>query len=1562
MKILLKSGKTLKYLIRLAAILIAIVAFTRQSQPLLAVGTTLARGDIAFTGYITNGAPDSFSFITLVPLGAGTEIYFTDTGWTGTNFFEVTDINPDGERIILLTVNNPIMPGTIIRSNDASLDFSWTMTGTIGMGGGSYSELALGAQGDQITAVQSTNSANPLLSGFTGLAQIDYTGAFEPAVSNGTGDIVPGLSQAAGTAALFNNQGSYAAFNLNTLANGTPAQWRTAIANPTNWTFNATGTSLPTGAATVFTPVSNAILLAAGGSHTCILTISGGVKCWGYNEDGQLGDGTTVDKSIPVDVIGLNSGISAIAAGGQQYGGDYTCALTTGGGVKCWGDNNDGELGDGTTVNKSTPIDVIGLSSGVTAIAAGAYDTCALTTGGGVKCWGDNTYGQLGDGTTVDKSTPVNVIGLSSGVVTIAVGTGYACALTTTGGVKCWGNNFYGKLGDGTIVNKSTPVDVIGLSSGVVTIATAAHHTCALLTSGSAKCWGHNEHGKLGDGTTTDRNAPVDMSVLSSGVAAIAAGDGFTCALTTGGGVKCWGNNYYGQLGDGTTANNTPVDVIGLSSGITAIAAGDEYTCALTTGGGVKCWGNNYYGQLGDGTSARKLTPVHVIGLNTGVTTVDAIGEYTCALTTSGGVKCWGYNLWGQLGDGTTNTRRTPVDVSGLSSGIAAISGEWAHTCALTTGGGVKCWGNNFYGKLGDGTTVDKSIPVDVTGLSSGVAAIAAGGSQTCVLMTSGGVKCWGANGYGQLGDGTTVAKNTPVGVSGLDSGIAVVTSGSAHSCVLTTGGGVKCWGYNEDGELGDGTTVAKSTPIDVTGLSSGVAAIATGGSHTCALMISGGVKCWGYNGSGQLGDGTTVDKSTPVDVIGLSSGVAAIATGDGQTCALMTSGGVKCWGRNSSGELGDGTTVAKSTSIDVTGLSSSVAAIATGSYHTCALMISGGVKCWGANSYGQLGDGDYWRTMPVDVVEAVYPDLIVTDITVQEVGTATCGSVAYSLPRVAKVTVQNSGRAAAGAFVVSLNNSNTQTVPAGLAVGATTVVEFSSGFQDGDNTATVDASAQVQESDENNNSLLKNIWVPVATPIPTCTPTPTDTPIPIPTDTPTVTPTPTDVGTDKPTPTDTATPTPPDPTAKKKWTMLLYLAGDTGRIDGGSVFGELKKAIRRLEGNPNPDVNVVALLDGPEDLDSFRVTFTPQIRYTHQGEVPMDDPLNLVNFVKQAQQDFPAEHYYLVIADHANGVQGIAWDTTTAANKTALLTPAKLEQALKQISNDGADPIDVVHFDGCSFGLLENVAMMHNYVDYLVLSQNIGWSVFGYDQYRATLTATTTPREFALAVAQSYGQTVASKELPYTISAIDTSQSGAAITALNGLADALRSYIGNDAAKRTAIENVRSQSQKFDSTRPLLEITNDDWYVDLVDFATKLQAQALDPQISTTAGALIEALQTGATPLVLYEAHLTASIDQTSTENCVGDHIWQLDNAHGLSIYYPPRGGGGEFTRYTNGDTFTYFTNQSHWDEFLQGGIPPLLPGDPPPDDVMIPLAPCSSTEQTPTTKIKLFLPIVRR
>ena len=308
----------------------------------------------------------------------------------------------------------------------------------------------------------------------------------------------------------------------------------------------------------------------------------------------------------------------------------------------------------------------------INAIAAGPYHTCALTSLGAVKCWGANSFGQLGDGTTTDSLTPVGVPGLASGVTAVAAGERHTCALTG-GGVKCWGYNEAGELGNGTTIQSLTPVEVTGLTSGATAIAAGwGGHTCALMSGGGVKCWGNNGGGQLGNGSTSRSSVPVDVVGLTSGVIAVAAGDGHTCALTSGGGVKCWGANPSGLLWNGTTPDSlTPADLAGLTSGVIAIAAGEYHTCALMSGGGVKCWGANSWGQLGDDSTTDSLTPVDVSGLMSGVTEITANGlsSYTCALMSSGGVKCWGHNKAGQLGNGTTTDSSVPVDVDFAGQG-----------------------------------------------------------------------------------------------------------------------------------------------------------------------------------------------------------------------------------------------------------------------------------------------------------------------------------------------------------------------------------------------------------------------------------------------------------------------------------------------------------------------------------------------------------------------------------------------------------------------------------------------------------------------------------------------------------------------------------------------------------------------------------------------------------------------------------------------------------------------------------------------------------------------------
>ena len=304
----------------------------------------------------------------------------------------------------------------------------------------------------------------------------------------------------------------------------------------------------------------------------------------------------------------------------------------------------------------------------------------------------------------------------------------------------------------------------------------------------------------------------------------------------------------------------------------------------------------------------------------------------------------------GNVESAFSNEASAPVP----SPSVIQVAAGGFHTCALLNNGRVKCWGNNGLGQLGNGTTTDSSTPVVVTG-GSGVTAIAAGGIHTCALLFGGTVQCWGKNQYGELGNGTTIDSSTPVAVTGL-SGVTAITAGYYHTCALISEGTVECWGWNNVAQLGIPTTTANSsTPVTVTGLS-GATAITAGVYHNCALLSGGTEQCWGNNPYGGLGNGTTINSSTPVAVTGLS-GAAAIAAGYNDSCALLSSGTVQCWGLNFIGELGNGTTTDSSTPVAVSGLSG-VTAIAAGFQHTCALFSDGTVECWGVNFSGQLGNG----------------------------------------------------------------------------------------------------------------------------------------------------------------------------------------------------------------------------------------------------------------------------------------------------------------------------------------------------------------------------------------------------------------------------------------------------------------------------------------------------------------------------------------------------------------------------------------------------------------------------
>ena len=418
--------------------------------------------------------------------------------------------------------------------------------------------------------------------------------------------------------------------------------------------------------------------------------------------------------------------------------------------------------------------------------------------------------------------------------------------------------------------------------------------------------------------------APMALSYLSQTFNGATASQVLSPTLANG---TASSFSFSGTLPTGVSFSTTTGAFTGPASwvgGLRSIDGGSTYACGVTLSGSALCWGSNLLSSLGDGTATARSTPITPTGLSSGVADIRAGSlNHTCAITTAGALLCWGRNDQGQVGNSSTTTRTTPVTV--IASGVAAVDVNQQHTCAVLTSGGVRCWGLNSSGQLGDGTLTNRSTPTTVPGISDAVA-VAVGTDFSCILNSDGAVRCWGANVYGQLGDGTSTQRTSPVTVSGLSSGVASITAVMTHACAVTTSGAAKCWGRNSSSQLGDGTTTNRFTPVDVTGLSSGVSRIVTGAAanssgNTCAQMDTGSLKCWGYNNRGQLGTGDTTNSTVPVAVTQFGS-ATAVAMGGNHTCAVSAGGSTRCWGSNDYGQLGNGTVSTLNTSsVPVTGL-----------------------------------------------------------------------------------------------------------------------------------------------------------------------------------------------------------------------------------------------------------------------------------------------------------------------------------------------------------------------------------------------------------------------------------------------------------------------------------------------------------------------------------------------------------------------------------------------------------------------------------------------------------------
>lgn len=674
---------------------------------------------------------------------------------------------------------------------------------------------------------------------------------------------------------------------------------------------------VPTPARVNLTDVAD---VAAGAYHTCALTHGGEVYCWGRNAEQQLGVTAPQFAFAPVRVLNAPAGVTSLALGAS-----HSCALTNSGQVFCWGSNRDGAVGVTSTANGPVlPTLVPGVSA--RALAAGDAFTCA---GGGsrVWCWGRNLYGELGVGPerVGQSSTPLMIASaLADGDSLDELNAGgFAACVRGTRGVRCWGRTDLGAIpGAPSAAAQVTPVSVPHYVTSPPALGYI--HQCSVDASDALRCWGANDLGASGDGTVTRSTAPPTAALPFAvqrvgGRAVVGLGSGHTCAVESTGVLRCWGARYFGQLGDGRVALvPTPVEVPALQ-GAVALTAGRAFTCARrAVAPEVSCVGLNNVGQLG-GSSASTAplpttepAPVTVArdrlgGALQSINRVSAGASHACAITTAGGLVCWGFNHLGQ----TNPSLGAPSVFFGAAPVLTSLSAEdvscgASHTCAIDSMRLARCWGSNDRGESGLATLGVRATGAAVPRLV-GVAAIAAGNAFTCARTFAGQVECFGANELGQCGTGaaqptsiTLPAERVPV----LQSGADEVTAGGQHACALV-GGGVWCWGANHRGQLGAPVAEPRFIPQATRVMGLGAAEqVRAGGAFTCA-RVAGRVWCWGANHRGQIGDGTFTDRAAPTEVlIPREETAVEIVTGEEHACARLSSGRVYCWGSNHLAQL----------------------------------------------------------------------------------------------------------------------------------------------------------------------------------------------------------------------------------------------------------------------------------------------------------------------------------------------------------------------------------------------------------------------------------------------------------------------------------------------------------------------------------------------------------------------------------------------------------------------------------------------------------------------------------
>ena len=706
--------------------------------------------------------------------------------------------------------------------------------------------------------------------------------------------------------------------------------------------------------------------------HSLLIKTTGRAFGWGGNSLGQIGDNTVTCRITPVSVAGAVKTFCKISAGEQ-----HSLAIDKNGRAWAWGSRQNGSVGDaGGAFPQSviTPVSVFTTST-FCKISAGYRFSTAIDKNGRAWGWGTNSSGQLGDGTVTCQFAPVSVAGATKTFCEISAGFTHTAALDKNGRAWGWGYNVYGQLGDDSITDRCTPVSVAGTVKTFCQISAGkGYYTMAIDKNGRAWGWGYSDGAQIGNTSVFSVRTPVSVEGAVKTFCKISAGAQHTVAIDKNGRAWAWGINTFGNLGDNSTTQRvTPVSVAGTTKTFCEISAGGmpgqyHFTLAIDKNGAAWGWGSIFGAFLGDGSTSIRTTPMSVRGTVRTFCTIFAAATHTISIDRNGRVWSWGDNSYAQLGDNSTTVRQTPVSIAGAVKTFCKIATGDFRTLGIDKNGRVWGWGNGYAGAIGAGNTNNSNTPISIAGATKTFCHISSGQYFSLGIDKNGRAWAWGDNPFGQLGDNSVTQRCTPVSVAGTTKTFCKIDGGNNHSLAIDRYGRVWGWGFGGNGRLGNNSTLSVRTPVSVLGATKTFCEISGGVGHSLGIDRYGRAWAWGAGTGGALGIVSTGDRTTPVSVLGAVKTFCKIAAGQSFSVAIDKNGRAWGWGVNSSGQLGDGTQISKTTPVSVAGTVKTFCHITVGTSHVIAIDKNGRAWGWGSDSAGQLAQNNINRLTPVRV------------------------------------------------------------------------------------------------------------------------------------------------------------------------------------------------------------------------------------------------------------------------------------------------------------------------------------------------------------------------------------------------------------------------------------------------------------------------------------------------------------------------------------------------------------------------------------------------------------------